>query len=234
MKKLGLRNPIVFGILLFFAAVLAAALIAIPIDAFIYHTELSGALSRIVVAMILFVLFFYCFKEDHPFKGWLHCLPVLLVVLWNIWYEKDMGMTSADPILLFAGALAPALFEEIIFRGIIIRKFLDAGKSETYAWLGSALLFSMVHLTNLVGGNVLNTLVQTAYALVIGLLLGAVYLKDRNILSVITSHFLIDLSSRLFEQRSETPIPLLIAFIVLLAVLAAYSYYLMQKKNVSK
>ena len=143
-------------------------------------------------------------------------------------------MTSADPILLFAGALAPALFEEIIFRGIIIRKFLDAGKSETYAWLGSALLFSMVHLTNLVGGNVLNTLVQTAYALVIGLLLGAVYLKDRNILSVITSHFLIDLSSRLFEQRSETPIPLLIAFIVLLAVLAAYSYYLMQKKNVSK
>ncbi len=234
MRKLGLRNPILFGILLFFAAVLAAALIAVPIDAFIYHTEFSAALSRIIVALILFVLFFYCFKEDRPLKGWLHCLPVLLVVAWNIWYEKDMGMAFADPIVLVAGALAPALFEEIIFRGIMIRKFLDAGKSETYAWLGSALLFSLVHLTNLVGGNVLNTLVQTAYALVIGLLLGALYLKDRNILAVITSHFIIDFSSRLFDQRTETPIPLLVVFIVLLGVLGGYSYYLMQKKNISE
>ena len=72
-----------------------------------------------------------------------------------------------------------------------------------------------------------NVLLQTGYAVVIGLLLGAVYLKSGDIVSVVLAHGCIDVSYQIFAAHSETTsLPFVTAFLVILLALTCYAFWL--------
>lgn len=73
--------------------------------------------------------------------------------------------------------VVPAVFEELLFRGVILRGFLQFGKSA--AVILSALLFALAH------GNV----DQFIYQFLFGAVLGFLYVETRNILVCMTAHF---------------------------------------------
>ena len=104
----------------------------------------------------------------------------------------------------------------------------ENGRSDPFALILSAVVFGLVHLTNIAGMTLINALIQTGYATVIGLVLGAVYLRSQDAFSVILLHFLIDFSNRFFTGGREAVAWMIAAFAVLLVMEARYAFLLVK------
>ena len=108
--------------------------------------------------------------------------------------ETVAGDADTFSMFLYASILAP-VWEEILFRGYVLRTLRPFGKR--FAVLGSALLFGLFH------GNLL----QTPYAVLMGLVLGYLTVEHSIVWAVLLHLFnnlvLADLLTRLTAQWSE-------------------------------
>ena len=224
MKIFSEKHPVIFSIIvciIAFAAVIPFA-VAAGLAGFV---DLGTEIGRILVGIVLMIIFHRLFSFRRTFDGFVLLLPALLFPLWNIFYHLisdafQFKSPAELPAAVLAG-LAPAVFEEVIFRGIMIGTMKKSGKSRFTALIVSSILFALIHLTNIVGMSPLNVLVQAGYALVVGLLFGAIYIRSGSILVVIIAHALTDISTQIFaENPTETSVPVLIVFGLVLAVAA--------------
>lgn len=92
----------------------------------------------------------------------------------------QMMVNTLDSYLLnlFTIAVLPALLEEMVFRGCVLRLFRPYG--DWFAVLVSAVVFGLMH------GN----LRQIPFAIIVGLVLGWLYVVTNNIWIPITVHFI--------------------------------------------
>ncbi len=108
--------------------------------------------------------------------------------------ETVAGDTDTFSMFLYASILAP-VWEELLFRGYVLRTLRPFGKR--FAVVSSALLFGLFH------GNLL----QTPYAVLMGLILGYMTVEYSVIWAVLLHMFnnlvLADLLTRLTAQWSE-------------------------------
>lgn len=125
MTRFDVKRPILSGVLLFFAALLAVVPLYVVGAAFGLDAGASGALARIVVGFALLVLFRHCVAWGQSLRGLRWGLPALCVVFYNVALNASAGMplrgASELPCVLLLG-FAPAIFEETIFRGVLIAK----------------------------------------------------------------------------------------------------------------
>jgi membrane protease YdiL (CAAX protease family) len=94
-------------------------------------------------------------------------------------YGQVVNLISGENfllVLLFVGILIP-IFEEVLFRGLIFGELKKAMRV-SIAVLLQAFLFGLSHMN----------LIQGIYAFVLGLILGAVYEKSRNLLLPMVVH----------------------------------------------
>ena len=234
MKEFSVKRPVLFEMLLIIASFAAVVVFMLGFAVLGGSADVSTGLCRIIVAVLLMILFRHCFKDCRPFSGFVLALPALLFAVWNVAGNLIMGQAMI-PSSEIGGAviagLAPAMFEEVLFRGIFIYNLKANGKSDRAALVISAVLFGALHLTEIIGGNVLGVLIQTGYATVIGLVFGAVYLRSRDIVTVILIHFLIDFCSRLFGAGASATTTTLIALAVLLVIETVYAFWITPKDD---
>ena len=109
----------------------------------------------------------------------------------------DASLDSGSIILsaLCVGILFPIL-EEILFRRLLCHKLLPLGEKK--AIIISALIFGFIH------GN----LYQFAYAFLLGLIFGYIYVKTGKLIYTIVFHCIINLFSGVFVQYILTKMPL--------------------------
>lgn len=96
-----------------------------------------------------------------------------------------MMATQNDSIWLFVLNLIgitilPAIGEELIFRGFLIRNFFQNSNNIYFAVFGSSFLFALIHFQPM----------KIIPMFAIGLLLGLFYVHTRNLLVPIAAHFL--------------------------------------------
>lgn len=93
--------------------------------------------------------------------------------------EEEMfaQMTDSSLAMLIAACVLAPLLEEMLFRGVILRGFLQQ-YSRWPAIIGSALLFGLAHMN----------IYQFAVATILGLLLGWLYERTQSLLPCITLH----------------------------------------------
>ncbi len=235
MYKYAEKHPILFEIILIIVSFLLAGIGVLVGSIFDLDPDLSTSLARIAVAIILLLVFHKAFKNCKLFGRLLYLLPILLIPVWNLYYNLSSGTSFATPDIILKAvitALAPALFEEVIFRGIFIYNLRKNDYKDSGAMLMSAIVFALFHLTNIVGGNVLGTLIQTVYSFVIGLVLAALYLKNGSLFEIVLIHFLIDLTNRIYIQEATSASNLqLVIFAILLVVETVYAFYLVPKEK---
>ncbi|MBR2767506.1 MAG: CPBP family intramembrane metalloprotease [Solobacterium sp.] len=232
MKEFGKKHPILMSVLVFFAGLFLALILSLPFIVTGTSSELGLAVSRIGAGIILFFVFRYCFQGMKAFTSFPYALPAFLFGVWNLVYNPMIGNPFAalgiETVIL---ALAPAVFEEVIFRGISIWFLKEKGYSMQSVMLISAAVFGAVHLTNIAGMTVLNVLVQTGYAFVVGLVLASLVLTKKDFGMAMLVHFFTDFTSHLFvPQTNAAPVTVLILFVVLLAAEAAFAFWLIRKK----
>ncbi|HSG42869.1 MAG TPA: type II CAAX endopeptidase family protein [Anaerolineales bacterium] len=114
-----------------------------------------------------------------------------LPITWSFarWQVFDLsGDLNPDyPSLLIS---FPSMFEEAVFRGIVLTVFLQR-YSEQKSIIFSSLGFGLLHLLNLLNGaDVVWTLGQVVWAFIIGLFYGYVFVKTRSLLPSMIVHYL--------------------------------------------
>ena len=218
MYSFGEKHPIVFQIILTTVSFLAAGIIVAATSLYM-HPDLCSSVARVVVAAALLVIYRRAFKEI--------VLPLLLFSVWNVFYNLSSGMVFGGAYYFIEGAItaiAPALFEEVLFRGIFIYNLKKKGHDDFSCLFFSAIVFAAMHMTNLVGQSFNTVALQSAYSLVVGLAFGAVYLRNNSIVQVIVAHFLIDFTNRIYlEQAASASYVHIAIFVVLLVVEAVYA-----------
>ena len=95
----------------------------------------------------------------------------------NLLSERSFLMMTSK---LFVIALLPAIGEELVFRGVMLKKIQESSNNEHYSVIVSASIFAAVHQqpTNLLP------------MIFLGLILGYIYTRTNNILYSMLFHFL--------------------------------------------
>lgn len=168
-----------------------------------HTTDLSagvGAAAATLLAAWIFKMWFRpdyngCLQRNGLKEGLLMLLPFLVihyagsVVSWI-----TLGTGSA--LIALLRAMAPGFGEEIMFRGLGVANYMRKIKSEKQIkvifWL-SSIVFGLIHLTNLLaGGDPKSVVIQSIYAIGVGMLFGAVYLRTGNLWPTILGHWSVD------------------------------------------
>ncbi len=233
MKKLSAKLPILFEIILFVVVLLLAAVLEAVLQAVGCNPTLGSAIARILIGLILLAIFYKSFQFRNSLKGLLITLPSLLFGLYKIPYHFISGGTGADfnklTLTIFLAGLAPAIFEEVLFRGICIANLKKKYNNPYAIVLISAVIFSFAHVTSLIGMDALSVLLQVITSLVLGIVWGAIYLRSGDLLSLIFSHFVVDVLSNICISSDTTPGYFLAIMIVLLLLELAYGLLLLRK-----
>lgn len=115
---------------------------------------------------------------------------------------SEINWYNLISLIIYTAAIG--FYEEVLYRGFVVNKLIknnsDSKKKILFAIIGSSLIFSSAHLTNLlVGQDVLTTIAQVIQTFGLGVLLGSVYLVSDNIWSVIFLHGFYDFAAMLSD-----------------------------------
>ena len=154
-------------------------------------------------------------------------LELLIKIFPNILenYSQFGAILSVDNLWLsiITIALLPAVFEELLFRGVIFTSF-NKKYGAYVAIIISALLFGIYHMN----------WVQGIYAFVFGLTLAYIYFKSNSLFVPIILHFMNNLMSVLldyFQINIEIPKVYNFYFIICAIGLLILSLYLCERKE---
>jgi len=113
-------------------------------------------------------------------------LPVTWSFLRRV-FDLSGDMPPGSPSLLVS---FPSIFEEAVFRGIVLTVFLNR-YSERKAIIFSALGFGLMHLLNLASGRELVWVMgQVVWAFILGLFYGYMFVRTRSLLPLMIVHYL--------------------------------------------
>lgn len=111
-----------------------------------------------------------------------------------------------DLLLVIFMMISVALFEELLFRGLLLNTFLNRFASTKRKMMlcvfASSTLFGSSHFMNLLVRPelLILTLCQAIYTIFAGVFFAAVYLKSQNLWAVIFYHALFDVASTVFYE----------------------------------
>jgi membrane protease YdiL (CAAX protease family) len=126
----------------------------------------------------------------------------LVIVLAIIIVNGFKSLTVGEISFFLFFTLLVGFVEETLYRGIMFRALLQ--KSKVAAVATTSVLFSITHLLNALSGQSWSQLVlQLFYALLVGVTLSLLILKNDNILPLIAFHFIHNLLQFLGNEQTN-------------------------------
>ena len=204
----------IIGISLGFGLLLASAVpLRVALSDWLSDDKEIRLVAGIVARCLILFLAFYLIKKfrfvaflgkDSQFKSKdLLSIVVPLVFIsmglfggWGVYKTASVNLLS----LFLISNLLVALVEEFVFRGLVLPLILKVRSKKRRLLLMSvfltALIFGVLHYLNLFRepNNFSGITSQVIFALCIGIYLGGLMLRTRNILFPIVIHFLINIS----------------------------------------
>jgi membrane protease YdiL (CAAX protease family) len=165
-------------------------------------------------------------KKMDKSNKWLF-MPLFIIALLPLIVGFSNDLKSEDIVYIVVFMAIVSFAEETMFRGVILRMLQK--KSNIYAIWGSCLLFSIPHLLNTLSGKApVDAIVQTLFALIIGLILAMLMIKTNNIIPLIMYHFTNNTVSSI--TRSDVNVSFEWYFtLFMLAISVVYALYLYQQ-----
>ena len=163
-----------------------------------YQFQLSYTNSMMILISLSFVAWFSLLRK-HPSlttfnieANLLQSILPLLMVLIGIpafLFLTTENINYTDVASSLSNLLLGSVYEELLFRLIALSTFLSAGMKPIKAILLSSIIFSVSHALFLpnIEWSILKLFLDT---FIVGLVLGVVYYRSKNLLLVIVIHFL--------------------------------------------
>lgn len=173
-------------------------------------------LCQIIGACIMFLLSFKQVRSVFDCKlegflrglllGWPFIIASVITLIGAFLLTKDaiFVLPRVQKIILFVMmTLLVGFVEEVLFRGIVLKIILNKyGSSKVGIIISviiSSFVFGLAHIVTLMihPQLIMYTVTQIIYCTLAGVLFSVVYLRCKNIFSLIILHFLVDMSSLL-------------------------------------
>ncbi|MEU5919965.1 CPBP family intramembrane glutamic endopeptidase [Streptomyces sp. NPDC047141] len=100
-------------------------------------------------------------RDRGPRWMWLAPALVCLAILGHAGATEWSAWSAGQIAALALAGLCIGLAEELLTRGLVVKVLRDARHSERYVMIGSALLFALLHLSNLISGMKPGTVAAT-------------------------------------------------------------------------
>lgn len=221
IKKWITENTLHTGIFCFAAIIISFAIYNATHILLTYcsvEPRLAESVGRLLGSIVIVIFYKQVFdirnfgmKKENFFRGLLIGILMFLIVIGNISSALAVFLTYQIKIpslyliiIVIAEQILVGIFEEFLFRGLVLNTLLEKTKHLQYKgmiWslLISSVLFGAVHMLNLFENpeQINSTIVQTVGAIFIGVFLGALYLRCQNIWVVVFYHALIDIATDL-------------------------------------
>lgn len=170
-------------------------------------------------------------KGNFPQKAYLWFLPLAFIVSVNFWAGATLRYTLLESVLYVISMLCVGFLEEIIFRGFLFQVLRK--DSLTVAFIVGSLTFGFGHIINLLSGaEIVETLLQIAYATAAGFLFSVIFYKSGSLLPCIITHSAINATSA-FSGKA-TPILEVITAIALTVVSVVYAVWILRFSDTKK
>ena len=210
------KFPVLSSILLAIVA-LGLLMVSSTVVAELSDDTRLGSIATIIVyalpiAFVVFMAFILklqgvlSFKKAGLLKGiFLLGLPMLCFSAFSFFVsttqiaEHEFVNPAVLSLVLFTcHMLLIGVFEEFLFRGVILNNMLKKwGKNKSgiiRAVIYSSILFGSAHLVNLIGTSnfVIGTISQLFYTFFLGIFFAAIYIRTKNIWTVVILHAIFD------------------------------------------
>ncbi len=188
----------------------------------------SGILTLIVATIWAALLYQSDWSREIGFVGtaeWRHLrlliFPAILALLPIL--GGVHGTSVAMMALMVSGYLATGLFEEAMYRGVLLRLFLDTGTGR--AVVISSLFFGLMHLENILfRDNPMMVLSQAIGVFCFGVGYSVLRLRTNTIWPLIILHFLTDFTLQLTNLPLGAKIGLMVGQDTLLLIYGVYLF----------
>jgi membrane protease YdiL (CAAX protease family) len=247
MKRVAVRYPFLFGILVILVTVLGQ-MWPLWVPGLSQGAQILLARAS-NIALAVFLLTWFKWWQEAGFvhiRSWkilLPYLPLILLVLAgyaSIFAVSGLiGIKVNNPALILLGVvsfLAGGFVEEALFRGVVLRAFLPRKLLEA-AFL-SALVFAVAHLFNmLVGQDLSYSAMQFIYTFLIGFAFVTPLACTRNIWPLVILHGLMNFSNFLATGNitavgTESPsFDQVLTEIILFGLIAGYGFWLLRRED---
>ncbi len=169
--------------------------------------ELFYGLFVLIVMLLFKNSYVFTTKKDKFMVGIKLAIPMLVVSCINL--IGSIASLDSFSLLKFINVLILSIFvgvaEEFLCRGWLQNEFLerysDNKNSVIVSIILSSLVFGFMHIMNLSTQTLFETILQIVNAVALGLLLGSIYYKTKNIWSVIALHAFYDFAIFLGEMN---------------------------------
>ena len=177
-------------------------------------------------------------SENGKLSFWL-AAPALIVAASNLVEYSMAGLPFRASLggvfyALLCG-VAPGFFEEVACRGIPVGNMMQRWREkENYilrSVLASGIAFGLVHLINLLNGDLPATVLQVCYASAMGIFFGAVYVRTRSLWGPVIVHSIIDFTAFLFVGDPETSMFQIISAVITTIFYTAVGLYLIRREK---
>lgn len=212
-------HPILGMFLSIFLTYLFIVLALGTVKACFGNAEFSDVTSSVVMIILSVIcLLFHRFwfrKELNNFfnikglkrafiMGWSIIIATVITEILDIY----SGNPIANPMIAIVLGLSPGISEEIAWRIIpisIAMRNKDKKGVVMSAYLLPSIAFGLIHFFNIfAGADILATIVQVAYAIGLGLIFAAIYIRTGNIWCSILLHSLVDIIAFLSEDVQKS------------------------------
>jgi len=125
-------------------------------------------------------------------------------------------------LFLITMTIGAALFEEMVYRRLLIPSLEDNQVAPFVAVFVSSIMFAMAHLdTDLMYGNIVGGFIHTTGVLILSMALGMTYILTRNVIFPVAIHAVFNLlgSLSIFFMLMENEVLLIIHSLLVLAML---------------
>lgn len=219
------------------------------------YTSIAYIISTVLALLSLRIIkktYLFSFKVQNMkmtlTKGWYLIVAGIIFALLNLLNLNVQNGTTVYAVVMFlVSTMLTALFEEIVFRGIIqnllIEYYKKNGESYFKGIVVASVIFGLVHLLNLIGAPhyVVGTITQVIYTFCMGMILGVVYKLANSIWPVVILHFVFNtlgyydsvfMQNTVNSNTTPSDLPLLGVLVQLAIMLPCIIVALRQKNNI--
>lgn len=170
-------------------------------------TEIFYAFAVLIVMLLFHNSYVFTERKKKFWKSVCLGLPMLLVAIVNfvinITSLKTFSITNFINVLILC--IFVGIAEEFLCRGWLqnefMERFSDDKKSVIKSIILASLVFGVMHIVNVGSQTLFETILQIINATALGMLLGSIYYKTKNIWSVIFLHAFYDFAIFLGEMN---------------------------------
>ncbi|UQS87170.1 CPBP family intramembrane metalloprotease [Nicoliella spurrieriana] len=161
---------------------------------------MSVATRYIVLIGIAMILNHFWLKQQVPvFSSGIAVKDLLapytfeLILILFICYGFEYNYNEGQLINAICFSIGPGIYEEYVFRGLILKALINRFRNANYwgiisAVIISSILFGGMHLINIIGQPVLATILQVITAIIIGIFLAAICIRTKSIIPGMIIH----------------------------------------------